>query len=479
MISMEFKKKIDKIYNIFCTIGITNPLEILDQMTYIIFIKLLDEIDSQITRDKTILRKKIFKENEQNLKWSNFINYEEKYMYDIVKNEVFEFIKRLSRNENYSYSRCMNNAQLKIPTPNGLKKILNEIDSIILDKNKDIIGDVYEYMISRLGTSKLNGQFRTPIHIIDLIVKLMEPNPTDIVIDPTVGSGGFLVEARKYMIENYQSQRIDGSKLYGFDIDRMMVKIAFMNMILHGVNSPNIDYKNSLSYENTEEEKYSLILANPPFKGSIDEEKVNKKLIEITKTKKNELLFLALFIRLLKQNGRCAVILNDGVLFGKSKGHIDIKKELVDNNKLEAIISMPSGVFRPYSGVSTSIIIFKKTITNKTDNVWFYDMENDGYSLDDKRVPIEENDIQDIINRFKNRDKEHFRKRTEKSFYVNVEEIRNNKYDLSINKYKELECRDIIYEDSKVILDDIYKLEKEILISIEELKDIIEEINYE
>lgn len=430
MINRNLKNQIDKIYNLFYTLGITNPLEILEHITYFIFIKMIDNI-----------------------------NFDTLYKYSICDEYISEF-------------------KLKIKTHEGLKKVVTEIDNIISESNNDLMGDIYEYMISKLGTSKINGQFRTPIHIIDLIVELMKPTKEDKIIDPAVGSGGFLIESIKYMKRKNLSIDINSLNIYGFDIDIVMTKIASMNMIINGIYNPKIEHKNSLYYIN-EENKYDLILANPPFKGSVDKNLINKDLVKIVNTDKNELLFLALLTKILNENGRCAVILTDGVLFGKSKAHIDIKKELIKNNTIEAIISMPSGVFKPYSGVSTSIIIFRKMKKNKDYKIWFYHMENDGYSLDNKRKIINENDIPDIIYRFNNRDKELFRKRTDKSFYVNVSEIIENEYDLSINKYKKAEVKEIVFESSEIIIENILNLESEVMQSIEELREITKELSNE
>ncbi|MDY2881926.1 MAG: class I SAM-dependent DNA methyltransferase, partial [Romboutsia timonensis] len=381
-----------------------------------------------------------------------------------------------------AYAKYMGDAIFKIPTPLMLSKIVDGIDTIEMERDKDTKGDLYEYLLSKVATAGTNGQFRTPRHIIDMIVKLMKPTPEDKIVDPAAGSAGFLVSAQQYLRDNHGDlffveslkNHFNNDMFYGFDMDRTMLRIGAMNMMLHGVDNPNIEYKDSLSEVNTDKDKFTLVLANPPFKGSLDYEAVSADLLKTTKTKKTELLFLALFLRILKTGGRCACIVPDGVLFGSTKGHKDIRKEIVENNKLEAIISMPSGVFKPYAGVSTGIMIFTKTGTGGTDKVWFYDMKADGYSLDDKRNPIDDNDIDDIVERFANLDKEVDRKRTEQSFFVDVEEIRENNYDLSINKYKEIEYEEVVYDEPSVILGRIKQLEDEITKGLEELERMLE-----
>ena len=486
MITGELRSKIDKIWETFWTGGITNPLEVIEQFTYLLFIKGLD--DKEIIKENDALLLGIdfdrtFPEDKQNLRWSKFKNFEAETMYDVVANEVFPFIKNLHTNKDSAYAKYMGDAIFKIPTPLMLSKIIDGIDNIDMDENKDTKGDLYEYLLSKVATAGTNGQFRTPRHIIDMIVKLMKPTPQDVIVDPAAGSAGFLVSSQAYLRQNHADlflvqglkEHFNNNMFYGFDMDRTMLRIGAMNMMLHGVDNPNIEYKDSLSEANTDKDKFSLVLANPPFKGSLDYEQVSADLLKVTKTKKTELLFLALFLRILKTGGRCASIVPDGVLFGSTKGHKDIRKEIVENHKLEAIISMPSGVFKPYAGVSTAIMIFTKTGTGGTDKVWFYDMKADGYSLDDKRNPIEDNDINDIVERFSNLAKEEDRKRTEQSFFVPVEEIRDNGYDLSINKYKEIEYEEVKYDSPQEIMLRIRELEMDITAGIEELAEMIGE----
>ncbi len=486
MITGELRSKIDKIWETFWTGGITNPLEVIEQFTYLLFIKGLD--DKEIIKENDALLLGIdfdrtFPEDKQNLRWSKFKNFEAETMYDVVSNEVFTFIKNLHTNKDSAYAKYMGDAIFKIPTPLMLSKIIDGIDNIDMDENKDTKGDLYEYLLSKVATAGTNGQFRTPRHIIDMIVKLMKPTPQDVIVDPAAGSAGFLVSSQAYLRKNHADlflvqglkEHFNNDMFYGFDMDRTMLRIGAMNMMLHGVDNPNIEYKDSLSEANTDKDKFSLVLANPPFKGSLDYEQVSADLLKVTKTKKTELLFLALFLRILKTGGRCASIVPDGVLFGSTGGHKSIRKEIVENHKLEAIISMPSGVFKPYAGVSTAIMIFTKTGTGGTDKVWFYDMKADGYSLDDKRNPIEDNDINDIVERFSNLDKEVDRKRTEQSFFVPVEEIRDNGYDLSINKYKEIEYEEVKYDSPQEIMLRLRELEMDITAGIEELAEMIGE----
>lgn len=486
MITGELRSKVDKIWETFWTGGITNPLEVIEQFTYLLFIKGLDDKEIIKENDAILLGvdfDRTFPEDKQNLRWSKFKNFEAETMYDVVANEVFPFIKNLHTNKDSAYAKYMGDAIFKIPTPLMLSKIIDGIDNIDMDENKDTKGDLYEYLLSKVATAGTNGQFRTPRHIIDMIVKLMKPTPQDVIVDPAAGSAGFLVSSQAYLRKNHADlflvqglkEHFNNDMFYGFDMDRTMLRIGAMNMMLHGVDNPNIEYKDSLSEANTDKDKFSLVLANPPFKGSLDYEQVSADLLKVTKTKKTELLFLALFLRILKTGGRCASIVPDGVLFGSTGGHKSIRKEIVENHKLEAIISMPSGVFKPYAGVSTAIMIFTKTGTGGTDKVWFYDMKADGYSLDDKRNPIEANDINDIVERFSNLDKEVDRKRTEQSFFVPVEEIRDNGYDLSINKYKEIEYEEIKYDSPQEIMLRIRELEMDITAGIEELAEMIGE----
>lgn len=484
MITGELRNKVDKIWETFWTGGITNPLEVIEQFTYLLFIKGLDDKETINENEAVFLGldfNGMFPSDRQNLRWSKFKDFEAGEMYRVMQEEVFPFIKNLHGKDDSAYAKYMGDAIFKIPTPLMLSKIVDGINNIDME-GRDTKGDLYEYLLSKVATAGTNGQFRTPRHIIDMMVRLMKPTPEDVIVDPAAGSAGFLVSAQQYLRDNHADlflvqglkEHFNNHMFYGFDMDRTMLRIGAMNMMLHGVDNPNIEYKDSLSEVNTDKEKFTLVLANPPFKGSLDYEAVSADLLKTTKTKKTELLFLALFLRILKNGGRCASIVPDGVLFGSTGGHKSIRQEIVDNHKLEAIISMPSGVFKPYAGVSTAIIIFTKTGSGGTDKVWFYDMKADGYSLDDKRNPIEDNDINDIVERFTNLDNEADRKRTDKSFFVPVEEIRENGYDLSINKYKEIEYEEVQYEAPSVILEKIKRLEEKIQKGLEELERMIE-----
>lgn len=484
MITGDLKNRIDRIWETFWTGGITNPLDVIEQFTYLLFIKQLDDVETTKENEANFYQveyESMFPGDCQKYRWSKFKNLgSAEEMYEVVNNGVFPFIKSLHQDGDSAYSKYMGDAIFKIPTPAMLTKIVDGIDQLELG-NEDTKGDLYEYLLSKVSTAGTNGQFRTPRHIIEMMVQLTKPRPDDVIIDPAMGSAGFLIAAQSYLRENYADLFLDEKKrehfnnemFYGNDMDRTMLRIGAMNMLLHGVDNPNISYRDSLSEQNTDVEKYSLVLANPPFKGSLDYEAVSADLLKVAKTKKTELLFLALFLRILKKGGRAAVIVPDGVLFGSSKAHKQIRKEIVNENKLDAVISMPSGVFKPYAGVSTAILIFTKTGSGGTDNVWFYDMKADGKSLDDKRQDISENDIPDIIHRFNNLEDEKDRARTEQSFFVPVEEIEKNDYDLSINKYKEIVYEKIEYEPTDVILGKIEAIETEIQTELAELKKLL------
>lgn len=490
MITGELKNKIDKIWETFWTGGITNPLDVIEQFTYLLFIKQLDEVETRREADAMILGfepDRIFSEDEQEYRWSRFKNLgDADVVYKLIQEKVFPFIKGLHSDKDSAYARYMGDAIFKIPTPGLLSKIIDGIDGLNIQEaaeGGDSKGDLYEYLLSKVATAGTNGQFRTPRHIIKMMVEMVKPNPSDTIIDPAMGSAGFLCEAQLYLREHHKDMLLDAElrnhfnneMFYGNDMDTTMLRIGAMNMMLHGVENPNISYRDSLSEQNSDEEKYSLVLANPPFKGSLDAESVSASLLKVTKTKKTELLFLALFLRILQKGGRAAVIVPDGVLFGSSKAHKQIRQELVDNNKLQAVISMPSGVFKPYAGVSTAILFFTKTGAGGTDKVWFYDMKADGLSLDDKRQAVEANDIPDIISRYENLSAEENRQRTEQSFMVPVEEIRDNGYDLSINKYKEIVYEKVEYEPTSVILGKINALEAEIQQELAELQKMLKE----
>lgn len=494
MITGDIKNRIDSIWDTFWTGGITNSMDILAQMTYLFFMKMLD--DAQRTKEANAnafgvaVKDPTFKEGlwhnpdtdkdvpYNNLRWSVFKNMEAEAMFRTISKDVFVFIKNLNEGKESAYSRFMQNATFLIQSPRTLVKIVEGIDALDMN-NRDTMGDVYEYVLGKMAASGNNGQFRTPRHIIRMMVELVQPTLKDTICDPAMGSAGFIVESAKYIQSHYKQELLKKENtehykhgmLHGFDTDATMLRIGAMNLMLHGVDNPDIEYRDSLSTDNTDTDKYTLCLANPPFTGSLDYEAVSKNLLAITKTKKTELLFLALFVRMLQIGGRCASIVPDGVLFGNSTGHKSIRKELIDNQRLQAVISMPSGVFKPYAGVSTAILVFTKTNAGGTDRVWFYDMKADGYSLDDKRSVVNENDIPDIITRWKNLEAEHNRTRKEQSFLVPVDEIRANDYDLSINKYKEVEKVKIEYEEPSVVLERIQKLTEQIYDAVNEFRE--------
>lgn len=479
----SIKSKVDKVWDILANGGMTNPLTVIEQVTYLLFIKGLD--DAEIANESTeqllgVKFNKIFDEEHQDCRWHMLKNMNADEMFHKFSMKVFPFIKNLNPSKESLFSKYMENAMLLIPTPLVLQLVVNEIDSIPL-KDRDTKGDVYEYLLSRMSIAGRTGQFRTPRHIVRMMVELVSPKPTDSIVDPACGSGGFLIEASEYVKKSnpdmFNSDSLkyhfNNEMFYGSDMDSTMLRISAMNMIMHGITNPNITYKDSLSEDNIDENKYDIILANPPFKGAINSEITSKSLLKVCNTKKTELLFISLFLRILKIGGRCACIVPDGVLFGSSNAHKSIRKEIVENNKLEAVISMPSGVFMPYAGVSTAVLIFTKTTTGGTDNVWFYDMTADGFSLDAKRTKIKDNDIPDIISRFKNLKEEVNRERTEKSFVVSKNEIIENEYDLSINKYKETVQEKIEYEKPKVILKEIIDMEKEFQKQLKELEELL------
>ena len=596
MITGELKNKIDSLWDIFAAGGLVNPLDVIEQITYLMFIRDLDDSDNLRAREAAMLgleHKSIFTDEVligertvkgNQLKWSVFHDYPAGQMYMNMQENVFPFIKNLHADKNSAYSKYMSDAIFKLPTPLVLSKVVDSLDGIYAMmselQSSDVRGDVYEYLLSKIAQSGLNGQFRTPRHIIRMMVELMQPTADDIICDPACGTSGFLVSAGEWLKENRKQEiffnrerkaHYMNSMFHGYDMDRTMLRIGAMNMMTHGVDNPSIEYRDSLSDQNPDKELYSLILANPPFKGSLDADSVSANLLKTCKTKKTELLFLALFLRMLRTGGRCACIVPDGVLFGSSTAHKAIRKELVENHRLQAVISMPSGVFKPYAGVSTGILIFTKTGRGGTDDVWFYDMQADGFSLDDKRTPVKENDIPDIIARFRSLDNadaakqsaeplrtlplegkvsaqhalssnlplegkvlaqyahssilplegkvlaqhahssnlplegkvsaqhahsfnlplegkvsaqptdevekplytEHLNPRTAKSFLVPKQEIVDNGYDLSINKYKQTEYKPVEYPPTSQIIAELKELEKQIQQGIEELEGMV------
>lgn len=485
MITGEIKNQIDQIWDTFFVAGITNPITVLEQMTYIFFMKLLD--DKQIQEEENAaswgveIKNPTFPKGQMwynpeakqkipydDLRWKVFTNKGSDNMFKMVRQHVFEFIKRIGTGEESAYSRYMKNAIFLIPNARTLTKVVDGVKALNMN-DRDTMGDVYEYILGKMAASGTNGQFRTPRHIIRMIVQMMQPKPEDVICDPAMGSAGFLVEAVKYVKENSSReffvreniQHLKTSMINGYDTDQTMLRIGAMNLLLHDVTAPNLAWRDSLSADNDDEECYTLVMANPPFAGSLDKGNVNGKILAYANTTKTELLFLAQFVRSLSVGGRCASIVPDGVLFGTSRAHIAIRKEIVDKQQLRAVISMPSGVFKPYAGVSTAVLIFTKTGCGGTDKVWFYDMKADGFSLDDKRVTITDDDTPDIVNRYLHLDAEESRSRKDRSFLVPVEEIRENDYDLSINKYKEVERERVEYDSVSTILSRLDKSETE------------------
>lgn len=513
MVTGVIKNKIDKIWTDIWAGGITNPLTVIEQLTYLMFIRSLDEkemeteaFENEIGSEEPL--EKIFPQSEigQSMRWSKFKEKDARVIYDIVSQRVFPAIKKLKYGKlpdfneqgelieieddpvkqedgKTAFARYMEGAAFLIPTPQVLQKIITGLDDLYEHDiaELDMQGDLYEYMLGKLATAGQNGQFRTPKHIREMMVELLRPTPDDSIVDPACGTAGFLVSAAEYIRKNYEDtmtpeqwDHFMGNAFSGFDTDYTMLRISAMNLMLHSITNPEVDYKDSVSKQNQISSKYTVCLANPPFKGTVDAESIHDNLKAVTDTKKTELLFLALFLRLLQTGGRCACIVPDGVLFGSSKAHKAIRKELIENHQLQAVISMPSGVFKPYAGVSTAVLVFTKTGAGGTENVWFYDMKADGFSLDDKRSEIAENDIPDIISRFHNLEQEAERERTEQSFFVPKKEIVENDYDLSINKYKKVVYEAVKYPPTKDILVELEELEKQIQVEMAELKKLLE-----
>ena len=482
MITGGLRSKVDSIWDTMWSGGISNPLSVIEQLTYLLFIKRLDELhtlrERKAARTKKPIEDPIFTSDQDHLRWSRFKEAAPEQMFETVRDGVFPFIKALGDNgqsedeRGSTYTHHMKDALFMMPTARVLANVVDQLDGIDM-ADSDTKGDLYEYMLGKIATAGQNGQFRTPRHIIKLMVDMAAPTPKDVICDPACGTAGFLIAASEHLVAHHSDtiykdtaarRRFNDHTFHGYDFDNTMLRIGSMNMLLHGVENPDIRYKDSLAEADDDDaENYSLILANPPFAGSLDYESTAKDLQQIVKTKKTELLFLALFLRLLQTGGRAAVIVPDGVLFGSSKAHKALRKILVEEQKLDAIVSMPSGVFKPYAGVSTAILLFTKTNSGGTDNVWFYDMQADGFSLDDKRTEQpEKSDLGDILARWKKRDAEGDRARTDQSFLVPKAEIAENDYDLSINRYKEVVYEAVDYDPPKVILGRLEKLEAEI-----------------
>lgn len=488
MITGDLKSKIDRIWDSFWSGGISNPLEVIEQITYLLFLRRLDDLQTLAEKKARVTGGVVedakFLPGQEYLRWSRFKNADPDVMHKIVDTEVFPFLRQYGAQvggDDSTYSDHMKDARFTIPTPALLSKVVDALDGIPMG-DRDTNGDLYEYMLSKIASAGTNGQFRTPRHIIDLMVAMTAPGPSDEICDPACGTAGFLVAASEYVRHEHpgtltdaaQRHHFHNSMFHGYDFDNVMLRIGSMNMLLHGIESPDIRYRDSLSEGASEDaEKYSLILANPPFAGSLDYESTAKDLQRVAKTKKTELLFLALFLRLLKPGGRAAVIVPDGVLFGSSKAHKELRRILVEDQKLDAVVKLPSGVFRPYAGVSTAILFFTKTNSGGTGDVWFYDILADGFSLDDKRNPVEVNDLPDVLSRWKALDAERDRDRTQKSFLVPKADIVAQEYDLSLNRYREVIHDEIEHRPPLEILAHIEALNAEIEAGVAELQAML------
>jgi len=516
MITGDIRNRIDQIWNAFWAGGIANPLEVIEQITYLLFIRRLDDLqtleENKANRLKKPMQRRIFpvgkdgkKRAYEDYRWSRFKHFAPADMFEVVGEHIFPYLRtglaqQLGNGES-TYAHHMKDTRFTIPTPALLGKVVDMLDHVPME-DRDTNGDIYEYMLAKIASAGQNGQFRTPRHIIQLMVELTAPQPKDVICDPACGTAGFLVGAGEYLRKRFpkllhdkkQNEHFHHHMFHGFDFDNTMLRIGSMNMLLHGVESPDIRYRDSLAQDHAgEAEKYTLVLANPPFAGSLDYENTARDLLQIVKTKKTELLFLALFLRLLKPGGRAAVIVPDGVLFGSSKAHKELRRMLVEDQKLEAVVSLPGGVFKPYAGVSTAILVFTKTNSGGTDDVWFYDVQADGWSLDDKRTPLlsddklgstpktalvedehGENNLPDVLARWTERDgKERERPRTAQSFCVPKADIAAEGYDLSLNRYKEVEYEAIRHDPPKQILTDLAKLEAEIQQGMKELEEML------
>ena len=511
MLTGELRSQIDRIWDAFWSGGISNPLEVIEQITYLLFLRRLDDLhtleENKSARLKQPIEHRVFpagkdpkKRPYDDLRWSRFKNFAPADMFAVVSEHAFPFLRTLGGNGS-TYAHHMKDARFTIPTAALLARVVDLLDHVPME-DRDTKGDLYEYMLGKIATAGQNGQFRTPRHIIRLMVEMVAPGPKDIICDPACGTAGFLVAAGEYLRERHpgilrdakQRAHFHQQAFHGFDFDNTMLRIGSMNMLLHGVENPDIRYRDSLAQDHAgEEERYTLVLANPPFAGSLDYENTAKDLQQIVKTKKTELLFLALFLRLLKPGGRAAVIVPDGVLFGSSNAHKTLRRILVEDQKLDAVISLPGGVFKPYAGVSTAILLFTKTSSGGTDRVWFYDCEADGWSLDDKRTPLlpedkigpvpktplsadehAKNNLPDILGRWVEHDgKEREHPRTAQSFCVPKADLVAQDYDLSINRYKEVVHAEVTHRSPREILAELAKLEGEIQKGMRELEKML------
>ncbi|GAB3077660.1 type I restriction-modification system subunit M [Pedococcus soli] len=501
MITGDLKSRIDRIWDAFWSGGISNPLEVIEQITYLLFIRRLDDLqtlaEKKANRLGQPIENPVFKPGQDALRWSRFKNDDPQVMFQTIGEQVFPFLRDIG-GDGTTYSQHMKDARFTIPSAQLLSKVVDMLDDIPM-QDRDTNGDLYEYMLSKIASAGHNGQFRTPRHIIQLMVEMTAPTPKDEIADPAAGTAGFLVAAAEHVRREYPSVMTDEqqrrhfhhSMFHGYDFDNVMLRIGSMNMLLHGVEAPDLRYRDSLSEgAGGDEGLFSLILANPPFAGSLDYETTSKDLLKVVKTKKTELLFLALFLRLLKPGGRAAVIVPDGVLFGSSTAHKALRKILVEDQKLDAVVKLPAGAFKPYAGVSTAILFFTKTNSGGTDHVWFYDIQADGWSLDDKRAALlpdaklgclpqsgltggehSKNNLPDVLARWANRgDGELKRERTEQSFCVPKDSIAGNGYDLSLNRYQEAVHAEVIHRHPLDIIRDLEEVEANIQTSLAQLK---------
>ena len=517
MITGDIKTQIDSIWDAFWSGGISNPLEVMEQITYLLFVRRLDDMhtleENKANRLRRPMERRVFPEGKddrdrdyEDFRWPRFKHFAAAEMFTVVGEHVFPYLRadlaRQLGGAESTYAEHMKDARFTIPTPALLTKVVDLLDKVPME-DRDTKGDIYEYMLGKIATAGQNGQFRTPRHLIRLMVELTAPQPNDVVCDPACGTAGFMVATAEYLRDRHPKMLHDAKLsnhfhhglFHGFDFDNTMLRIGGMNMLLHGVENPDIRYRDSLAQEyGTEEEKYTLVLANPPFAGSLDYEGTAKDLLQIVKTKKTELLFLALFLRLLKPGGRAAVIVPNGVLFGSTKAHKELRRILVEDQRLDAVVSLPSGAFKPYAGVSTAILLFTKTNSGGTDYVWFYDVTADSWSLDDKRTPLlaeeklgpvpqtalfegehAKNNLPDVLARWTGRaGSERERPRTAQSFCVLKAEIASQGYDLSLNRYKEVVHEAVDHRLPREILAELTKLEEEIQRGMKELQDMLQ-----
>ena len=513
MITGTLKSKIDKLWLEFWAGGITNPLTVIEQISFLMFARMLDM--REVAAERRARRigqedwEQIFPPDKQHLRWSHLVNLGAEEQLTIVQGEMFRFFREDAVKKS-TLGKYLQDAQCVIQKASLLKTAINMINDLPLMQG-DTKGDLYEYLLSKLTTAGVAGQFRTPRHVIRAMVEMLDVKPTETICDPACGTGGFLIETMEYLKRTHSSEdliheeqdeqtgevlkdnhgnpmlvypgdqldeyrsHIQNDMFHGFDFDSTMLRIAAMNMLLHGIDNPSIDYKDSLSEQSKVAQDYEghfdVVLANPPFKGTIDHENVFKGLTSVAKTRKTELLFLVLMTRILKNGGRCAVIIPDGVLFGSSSAHTAVRRMLVEDNQLEGVVSLPSGVFKPYAGVSTAVLVFTKG--GRTEHVWFCKVEQDGYSLDDKRMPIMDSDLPDLVQKWKQCDPQQDTDRTKKCFLVPKKEIAESKYDLSFNHYAQVGYKEVEYDPPKVILKRLHKLEEEITVDLVDLEAML------